>query len=130
MDTPPVRNDEAVLRPARLARVVGWCTVAFGMVFGASGFAQPDDTETLLTMLFAGLAFSVVGVTTATAAAHVSAAGIRYRNGLQRRVIPAASVLGVSVGQGSGTPPPRLAYIVQRTNGRSVRLIGVQRWRE
>ena len=125
--TSPV-GDELVLRPTRLARVVGWCLVGLGLVFSASGMADPDDTETLLTMVLAGLAFAAAGLTLATALARVSAAGVRYRNGLQRRSVPADNVTGISVGPGSGARPRRLAYVVHRGHGRSVRLIGIQRW--
>jgi hypothetical protein len=122
-------QDELVLRPAPQARVFGWSLAVFGIVFGASGLSQSDDTGTLLTMALAGLAFTAAGLTLATARARVNAVGIRYRNGLQRKSIPARDVAGITVGPGSGTPPPRLAFVVHRPQGRDVRLIGVQRWR-
>ena len=122
-------GEELVLRPALHARVVGWCVVGVGLVFAASGFADPNDTETLLIMVLAGLVMAAVGLTIATAVARVDAAGIRYRNGLQHKSLATDSVTGVTVGPGSGAPPPRLAYVVHRVRGRSVRLIGVQRWR-
>lgn len=126
--TSPI-GDQLVLRPAPLARVIGWCVVGVGLAFGAAGFAAPDDTETLVTMVLGGLVFMAVGLTIATAAASVSPSEIRYRNGLQRRTFLSDNVTGVTVGPGSGTPPPRLAYVVHRAKGRPVRLIGVQRWR-
>ena len=115
-------GDELVLRPALHARVVGWCVVGVGLVFAASGFADPNETETLLIMVLAGLVMAAVGLTIATAVARVDAAGIRYRNGLQHKSLATDGVTGVTVGPGSGAPPPRLAYVVHRVRGRSVRL--------
>jgi hypothetical protein len=118
-----------VLRPSLPARVVGCAVAVLGVVFAASGLVDPNDTQTLITMALAGLVMTAVGVSLATAAAHVSPEGIRYQSGLLRKYIPAADISGISVGPGSGAPPPRLTYIVHRLRGRSVRLVGVQLWR-
>ena len=126
--TPP-SGEGLVLRPTLLARVVGWCVAGLGLVLVASGLTAPDDREILLTMVLAGIAFVAVGLTLATAAAYVDGDGIRYRNGLQRRAMRSDSITGVTVGPGSGAPPPRLAYVIHRVHGRPVRLIGVQQWR-
>ena len=102
--------------------------VGFGALFGAAGFVEPDDRLTLTVMALVGLGFVGVGIALATSRARVSAAEIRYRNGLIRSVVPARDVVTFSVGPGSGAPPPRTAYIVERRGKRPVRLIGVKRW--
>ncbi len=79
-------------------------------------------------MALADLFFAAVGLSSVSAQAHVSPSGIRYRNGLLRAKVPAREVIAFSVGTGSGAPPPRIAYVVQRRGRRPLRLIGVQRW--
>jgi hypothetical protein len=107
---------------------MGLALVCFGGVFGSAGFVEPDDLGTLIVMALAGLGFAGVGLSLATAQARVGAGGIRYRNGLIRCDVPARDVVTFGVGPGSGAPPPRIAYVVERRGKRPMRLIGVQRW--
>src|ERR1700709_2112797 len=99
-----------VLRPSIPARVVGCAVGLLGVMFAASGLVDPSDTQTLITMVLAGLVMTAVGISLATPAAHVSPEGIRYHSGLMRKYIPVADISSISVGPGSGAPPPRLAY--------------------
>ena len=107
---------------------MGWLLAVFGIAFGASGFAVPDDRATLIVMMLAGAAFSAAGLALATSRAHVGASGIRYRNGLIGMRITRSEIINFALGPGSGAPPARVAYVVLRKGRRPVRLTGLQRW--
>jgi hypothetical protein len=120
-----LQHGRAAVRPPRLGRVVGWCGVAFGVIFGFSGLAEPDDRGTLVVMALAGAAFSGAGLALATSRARVSSTGIRYRNGLHQAHVPAQNVLAFNVGPGSGASPARIAYVVEPQGRAPLRLTGV-----
>lgn len=115
------------LRPPRWAIWIGVVISVGGVLFALAGLAEPDDLGTLIIMAIAGLVFAFLGSTGATASAKVSRQGITYRNGMIVRRIPSSDIESITVGAGSGAYYERIALIVNRHNGRPVRLTAVQR---